>query len=128
MTQVQVAEATGLTGSTVQNLESARYGKGFSRMPGSARILAQFFGWSDRSVKDILAGGEPAPAQPVTPVVSAPTPVSTPQEPVFRDPRYQAILDSSLPYAEKEQMIRDLVEADLRRARGQRGDGARDAG
>lgn len=36
MTQEQVATAIGVDESTIQNLETARYGRGFVRMPGTA--------------------------------------------------------------------------------------------
>jgi hypothetical protein len=40
------------------------YGKGFSRMPASARATAHYFGWSEDSISSILAGGDPADAKP----------------------------------------------------------------
>lgn len=128
MTQTELAEATGQDDSTIQNLETARYGRGFSRMPSSAKLVAAFFGWADHSLKDLLAGGEPTPAQLPAPPRSAPQPAATRRGPVFRDPRYQAIIDSSLPYEEKEQMILDLVRAALDRARDQEPEPDRYAG
>jgi transcriptional regulator with XRE-family HTH domain len=64
MTQAELATAIGVDESTVQNLESAMFGRGFSRMPGSARAAAHYFGWTDDSVATILAGGDPAKVKP----------------------------------------------------------------
>jgi transcriptional regulator with XRE-family HTH domain len=64
MTQAELAAAIGVDESTVQNLESAMFGRGFSRMPGSAREAARYFGWTEDSVANILAGGHPTVAKP----------------------------------------------------------------
>lgn len=116
MTQVELAAATGLTDSTIQNIESARHGRGFSRMPGSARIISSYFGWTEHSVRDVLAGGEPTADNPPPPTRQEPPP-APPQGRALHDARYREIIDSSLPYEEKERLVRDLVELDLRRDR-----------
>lgn len=64
MTQAELATAIGVDESTVQNLESGRFGRGFSRMPASARTAAHYFGWTDDSITSVLAGGDPTVAKP----------------------------------------------------------------
>ncbi|WP_181785593.1 helix-turn-helix domain-containing protein [Streptomyces phytophilus] len=128
MTQADLAEATGQDASTIQNLETGRFGKGFSRVPSSARLVAAYFGWTDDSPRRILDGGDPVPLNPPSPTRPEAAAPAEGGEPVFRDPRYQAIIDSALPYEERAQMIRDLVEAALARAREQEDSIARDAG
>lgn len=59
LTQAELATALGLDESTVQNLETARFGQGFNRMPSSARHAAQYFDWAAGSLDAILDGGEP---------------------------------------------------------------------
>jgi len=66
--QAQLAEAIDADLSTVQNLESARYGKGFTRVPPTAHAAAAYFRWPEGAIADILNGGDPdlgeAPALP----------------------------------------------------------------
>lgn len=109
MTQAQLAEATGQNLSTIQNLESARYGRGFVRVPGSALIVAKYLGWGDGSVRTVLDGGEPALE---TKVAEA----GRPPEKIFDDPRARQIWLLDLPVEERVQGIRDLFEQDLKRA------------
>lgn len=71
MTQAELATAIGVDESTVQNLESAMFGRGFSRMPGSARAAAHYFGWTDDSVANILDGGNPTKIKPAVDPSSA---------------------------------------------------------
>lgn len=72
MTQVELAEALDVDESTLQNLETARYGKGFSRMPASARAAAHYFSWAEGSLEAVLSGGEPVTAAPTEGVPPAP--------------------------------------------------------
>jgi len=64
MTQAELAAAIGVDESTVQNLESAMFGRGFSRMPGSAREASRYFGWTEDSIQNVLSGGDPTTAKP----------------------------------------------------------------
>lgn len=70
MTQEQVAAAIGVDESTIQNLETARYGRGFTRTPGTAALAAAFYKWSEGDVSAVLAGGDPTLA--AGPEVEAP--------------------------------------------------------
>src|SRR5436190_1332600 len=58
MTQGELADAIGQWTSTIQYLESGRYGRGFSRMPGSAARVAEYFGWPDGATHALLDGEE----------------------------------------------------------------------
>jgi len=109
MTQAQLAKATDQNLSTVQNLESARYGKGFVRVPGSALVVAQYLGWDADSVRTVLDGGDPS----LDPKVGD---AGRPPEAIFDDPRARQIWALELPVEERVQGIRDLFEADLKRA------------
>ncbi|WP_327307933.1 helix-turn-helix transcriptional regulator [Streptomyces sp. NBC_01298] len=75
MTQEQVATAIGVDESTIQNLETARYGRGFVRMPGTAPLAAAFYRWSEGDISAVLAGGDPPnPADSETEVPSPEAP------------------------------------------------------
>ena len=56
MTQVQLAEAAGVSESTIQNLES---GKDRSRLPHSLPKIERVLGWKEGSGKAVLDGGTP---------------------------------------------------------------------
>jgi len=62
MTQEQVAAAIGVDESTIQNLETARYGRGFTRTPSTAALAAAFSRSPEGAVSEVLAGGEPTSA------------------------------------------------------------------
>lgn len=57
--QVQLAEAAGVSEATVQNLESGKSRKG---MPSSLPRVERALGWMPGSGDDILMGGEPTPS------------------------------------------------------------------
>lgn len=57
LTQVQLAEAAGVTDTTIRNLEG---GRKFKRPPASLPSVEQALGWSPGSARVVLAGGEPA--------------------------------------------------------------------
>lgn len=127
MTQTELAEATGQDDSTIQNLETARYGRGFSRMPSSAKLVAAHFGWADHSLKDILAGGEPTPSGKTPPSGTLRPAPTVP--PAFEDPRYQEIWELPLPLEERERVITEMMKRDLERAKGREAhDGAPEDG
>lgn len=107
--QAELAEATGQNLSTIQNLESARYGKGFVRVPSSAHLVATYLGWADGSISAVLEGGEPT----LTREVDA---ANRPPEHLFDDPRIAALWALDLPVEERKQWIWDLVKADIQRA------------
>lgn len=56
LTQVQLAERTGLTDTTIGNLEG---GRRFKRVPASVPAVEQGLGWAPGSARVVLAGGEP---------------------------------------------------------------------
>lgn len=56
LTQAMLAERTGQTLSTIQNLESARYGKGFTRVPRSLLMVADGLGWPPGKLEALLLG------------------------------------------------------------------------
>lgn len=64
LTQVQLAELAGVTGTTIRNLEG---GREFKRLPASLPAVGQALGWAPGSARTVLAGGEPtiASAEPV---------------------------------------------------------------
>lgn len=110
MTQGQLAKATGQNLSTIQNLESARWSKGFNRTPKSAFLVAQYLGWDDDSVAAVLAGGEPT-------LETAVAEAGRPPERIFDDPRARQIWLLELPVDERVQGILEMIEEDLKRAK-----------
>lgn len=74
LTQAELATALGLDESTVQNLETARFGQGFSRVPSSARHAAQYFSWAPGSLDVILGGGDPVLPSEAAPETPQPRP------------------------------------------------------
>jgi transcriptional regulator with XRE-family HTH domain len=67
LTQQQLADAAGVTRTTIKNLEGAR--QPTKRPPASLPSVEQALGWSLGSARAVLAGGEPtlgaaAPADP----------------------------------------------------------------
>lgn len=56
MYQADLAEAVGVEVGTIQNLETARHGRGFSRIPPSAALVAEFFRWPPGAVRALLDG------------------------------------------------------------------------
>lgn len=56
-TQAQLAEAAGVTDTTIGNLEG---GRKFKRPPASLPGVEQALGWTPGSARVVLAGGEPA--------------------------------------------------------------------
>jgi transcriptional regulator with XRE-family HTH domain len=77
LSQVELAEAAGLSRSAVQSIER---GKTFDAPQLSHRSVAQALGWSAPSIAAILSGGEPATAGPI--LVAARRPASVAPEPV----------------------------------------------
>jgi len=59
MTQVELAEAAGVSESTIQNLESRTH----SRMPASMPKVERALGWAAGSARAVVDGGEPIPLQ-----------------------------------------------------------------
>jgi DNA-binding Xre family transcriptional regulator len=70
--------------------------------------------WKPGSLHALTEGGDPTPLDVRD---TEPPPASEGQSWILSDSRAQGIWDLDLPLAEREQMIRDLMEADLRRAR-----------
>jgi transcriptional regulator with XRE-family HTH domain len=62
LTQVALAEAAGVSESTVQNLES---GKERTRVPASLPKVERALGWAPGSGEAILDGGDPTPVSEV---------------------------------------------------------------
>lgn len=56
LTQKGLADETGVTSTTIRNLEG---GRTFSRLPPSVRPMEMALGWAPGSVKAILEGGTP---------------------------------------------------------------------
>jgi len=59
LTQVQLAEAAGVTDTTIRNLEG---GRKFRRLPASVPAVEQALGWAPGSARIVLDGGEPIAA------------------------------------------------------------------
>jgi transcriptional regulator with XRE-family HTH domain len=95
-----------ITTRTISNLERGTVPRRRNKPP-SVEVTAAALGWPAGKVDRILDGGDP----------HEDTPATTTHERLFNDPRAQAIWELDLPLAEREQGIRDLMEADLRRAR-----------
>ncbi len=74
LTQVELAVATVLSESTIQNLES---GREYSRLPPSLARIEEHFRWAPGSTQKILEGGEPTPLP--SPVEDEPSPPSSTQ-------------------------------------------------
>lgn len=71
LTQVELADATGLSESTIQNLES---GREYTRLPTSLARIEEYFRWAPGSAQEVLAGGEPTLLpEPVEDEVSPPS-------------------------------------------------------
>ncbi len=77
LTQEDVQRALDVSRATVQNIER---GKAFSRPTPSHRAYARLVGWTDDSVEQVLAGGEPTLAAESTATAeqSAPAPDGLP--------------------------------------------------
>ncbi|WP_327436115.1 helix-turn-helix domain-containing protein [Streptomyces sp. NBC_01201] len=78
LTQEDVQRALDVSRATVQNIER---GKPFSRPSPSHRAYARLVGWTDDSVDQVLAGGEPTrvtDADPAPIEQSAPVPDGLP--------------------------------------------------
>jgi|SRR5882672_333806 len=73
MTQRQLAEATGLSLGTVQNLEDPK--KEYSRQPRASLAAVEAVFWQPGSVDAVLDGDDPTPQQDEPP---APDPVAEP--------------------------------------------------
>lgn len=60
-TQDDVVQALGVSRATVQNMErgTGASGKFFTRVTSTMRQYAQLLAWTDRSIDQVLAGGEP---------------------------------------------------------------------
>jgi DNA-binding XRE family transcriptional regulator len=73
LTQVELAEAVGVKRATIQGIEG---GKPYAKIALVHRALARYFGWTDDSVEQVLAGSDPTPAEtspaPGTPAHDAP--------------------------------------------------------
>lgn len=117
MTQVELADAADVSGGTIQNLEA---GREFYRIPTKLPAVERALEWAPGSAKAVLDGGDPTP---LVPRERSPEGGAR----AFHDPRMQAIWDLDLPLEERIEGIRDLMEADLRRAQ-QREERRRDAG
>ncbi|MFD9781918.1 helix-turn-helix domain-containing protein [[Kitasatospora] papulosa] len=72
LTQDDVQRALDVSRATVQNIER---GKPFSRPTPSHRAYARFVGWTDDSVDQVLAGGEPTLATDADPAPEQGAPV-----------------------------------------------------
>lgn len=59
MTQQQLADAAGVTRTTIKNLEGAR--QPTKRPPASLPAVENALGWTLGSARTVLAGGEPTP-------------------------------------------------------------------
>lgn len=57
MTQQQLADAAGVTRTTIKNLEGAR--QPTKRLPSSIAAVEQVLGWAPGSARIVLDGGEP---------------------------------------------------------------------
>jgi DNA-binding XRE family transcriptional regulator len=68
MTQDEFADALDVKRSTVQKLES---GHAYAKVGPTHRAVARLVGWTEGSVEDVLAGGEPTAASSPA-VASAP--------------------------------------------------------
>lgn len=69
LTQVQAAEALGVSRTPIQAVERGRQSNGqpFTKVTGTMRAYARLVGWTEASPAAILDGGEPEPAtQPVS--------------------------------------------------------------
>ncbi|MCX5398959.1 helix-turn-helix transcriptional regulator [Streptomyces sp. NBC_00102] len=64
LTQSDIMEALDVSRATVQNVER---GKAFTRPTSTHRAYARLVGWTEGSVDQVLAGGEPTPAAAATP-------------------------------------------------------------
>jgi len=66
MTQQQLADAAGVTRTTIKNLEGAR--QPTKRLPSSTAAVEQALGWAPGSIRIVLDGGNPIgttqPAEP----------------------------------------------------------------
>jgi DNA-binding XRE family transcriptional regulator len=69
LTQVQAAEALGVTRTPIQAIERGRQSNGqpFTKVTGTMRAYARLVGWTETSPARILNGEQPEPAtQPVS--------------------------------------------------------------
>ena len=58
LTMGELSERADVNRSTIHNLESARYGKGFNRIPASLQPVIEVLGWPTGKVETLLAGHE----------------------------------------------------------------------
>lgn len=110
---VELVEERGgkVTTRTIGNLESGLVPKRRDK-PAKLESVVAVLGWPPDRVDRFLDGDGSALDDVDT------RPEARPAR-VFNDPRAQAIWELDLPLREREQGIRDLLEADLRRAREQ---------
>lgn len=89
---------------TIDDMENARR-TNYER--GTLAEVEQLYGWEPGSIESVLAGGEPKPR----PGVVAPHAAGE-QGRVnpSNDPAIQIVLDSDLPWSEKEELIATLIE------------------
>jgi transcriptional regulator with XRE-family HTH domain len=69
LTQKGLADETGVTSTTIRNLEG---GRTFSRLPPSVRPMEMALGWAPGSVRAILEGGSPTPTATEGPSAGTP--------------------------------------------------------
>lgn len=98
LTQVEAAEALGVTRTPIQAIERGRQSSGqpFIKVTGTMRAYAQLVGWTTDSPARILDGQEPEPAtQPVSATPLAPSPPDLPPA-VDRELRSGRTLDHAV--------------------------------
>ncbi|MGE7432789.1 helix-turn-helix domain-containing protein [Kitasatospora sp. NPDC001175] len=72
MTQIGLAEAVGVSLSTIQTLE--RGARTQPKVLPVHRAVARAIGWTEASVEAVLAGGDPTPTEPATEPVALAAP------------------------------------------------------
>lgn len=103
MTQQQLADAAGVTRSTIKNLEGAR--QPTKRPPSSIAAVEQALGWAPGSVRTVLDGGAP--------VIADQTPAATQEVPESLSSRLPAsVLDELADGEVYATDIHDLSQGD----------------